>query len=72
MNINDVIQSMDEKSPFKTDGCPDVEGEVGCTRPYGSYRPSETFRDFPFAPDDNDVTKIKEELKLEEILQMNK
>jgi len=69
ININSVIESMDSESPFKTDGCPDVEGEVGCTRPYGSYRPTETFRDFPFNPNDSDLTIIRKELKLNEILQ---
>ena len=69
VNLNSVIESLDHESPFKTDGCPDVEGEVGCTRPYGSYKPTESFRDFPFTPNENDLVDIRRELKLEEILQ---
>ena len=65
----ELIEAFNEESPFKTDGCPDVEGEVGCTRPYGSYRPTETFRDYPFTPEQNDLAQIREEMKLEEILQ---
>ena len=41
--------------PFRTDGCPDREGAVACNRPYGSYRPGEAFRDYPFAPEAADV-----------------
>ena len=68
LNMNNVITSLDDGEPFRTDGCPDVEGEVGCTRPYGSYRPTETFRDFPFVPEERDLPGIKAELKLEELL----
>jgi biotin synthase len=69
IELENVIEAFNEESPFKTDGCPDVEGEVGCTRPYGSYRPTETFRDFPFQPEVDDLVKIRKELKLDEILQ---
>ena len=68
VNIQNIIESLDGGTPFKTDGCPDVEGEVGCTRPYGSYKPTETFRDFPFTPEKEDLKDIREELKLDEIL----
>lgn len=68
VNIMKIIENLDEGTPFKTDGCPDVEGEVGCTRPYGSYRPSETYRDFPFTPEERDLALIREELKLDDIL----
>ncbi|MCP4458634.1 MAG: radical SAM protein [Cytophagales bacterium] len=66
--INEVIKELDGGTPFKTDGCPDTEGEVGCTRPYGSYRPTETFRDFPFTPEMSDMDVIRAELKLDEII----
>ena len=53
--------------PFMTNGCPGPKGEPGCTRPYGSYRPSEPFRDFPFLPIADDRHGILEELRLEEL-----
>ncbi len=53
--------------PFVTDGCPSSGGEPGCTRPYGSYRPSEPFRDFPFDPDPADLAGIRADLALHEI-----
>lgn len=51
--------------PFMTDGCPGEEGEPGCTRPYGSYRPSEPFRDYPFAPTAGDMEEIRGQLDLD-------
>ena len=53
--------------PFMTDGCPDTEGEVACNRPFGSYRPGEAFRDYPFLPILDDTALIRHELRLEEI-----
>jgi len=66
--ISEVIEHLDEGIPFMTDGCPGPDGEVGCTRPYGSYKPSEQYRDFPFRPASNDVVQIRKELALEEIM----
>lgn len=54
-------------SVFMTDGCPGESGEPGCTRPYGSYRPSEPFRDFPFHPTEQDMAQIRGELAVEEL-----
>lgn len=54
---------------FMTNGCPGEQGQPGCTRPYGSYRPSEAFRDFPFQPDAGDLRQIRTELALDEIFE---
>jgi biotin synthase len=51
-----------------TDGCPSENGEPGCSRPYGSYRPSEPYRDFPFQPEADDLAQIRAELALEELI----
>lgn len=53
--------------PFMTNGCPGPEGEPGCTRPFGSYRPSEPIRDYPWLPTDEDMTDIREEMRLWEV-----
>ncbi|HHJ50594.1 MAG TPA: radical SAM protein [Phaeodactylibacter sp.] len=66
--LKEVIETLDSGIPFMTDGCPGEDGEVGCTRPYGSYRPTESYRDFPFRPEEDDLTIIRRELKLEEFL----
>jgi biotin synthase-related radical SAM superfamily protein len=53
--------------PFMTNGCPDKDGVMACNRPYGSYRPGEDFRDYPFAPDAGDLVQIRQQMRLEEI-----
>lgn len=64
-----TLNSLDAGIPFMTNGCPAEGGEeAGCSRPYGSYRPSESFRDFPFQPEEADLSLIRTELALEEIV----
>lgn len=53
---------------FMTNGCPGPDGEPGCTRPYGSYRPSEPIRDFPFLPMIEDTRGIVDDLRLDELV----
>jgi len=62
-----VDRSVESGIPFMTNGCPGAGGEPGCTRPYGSYRPSEPFRDFPFLPEPNDLAGIRSDLALHEL-----
>ncbi len=64
---NQVDEAITSGTPFRTDGCPDKQGEVACNRPYGSYRPGEAFRDYPFLPILDDTVRIRHELRLEEI-----
>lgn len=64
-----VEVALGEGVAFMTNGCPGEKGEPGCTRPYGSYRPSEQFRDFPFQPDGDDRRQILTELALDEIFE---
>ncbi|MCK4177282.1 radical SAM protein [Aciditerrimonas ferrireducens] len=64
--VRDAIRSGE---PFMTNGCPGEQGEPGCTRPYGSYRPSEPFRDFPFLPNGEDLAVLEAELAVEELLE---
>ncbi len=66
--VNKVLRTLDNGVPFMTNGCPGENGEVGCTRPYGSYRPTESFRDFPFLPATDDLTLIRQEIKIEDLL----
>ena len=57
-----------EGTPFMTDGCPDEGGTLACNRPFGSYRPGEEFRDYPFQPTEEDLAVIRSETRLEEIV----
>ena len=52
---------------FLTDGCPGEKGEPGCTRPYGSYRPTEPFFDYPFLPEADDLAEIRSQLELDSL-----
>jgi len=54
--------------PFITGGCPSRNGPLGCTRPFGSYRPGQPFRDFPFHPTGEDLARVRRELRLGELL----
>jgi biotin synthase-related radical SAM superfamily protein/lipoate-protein ligase A len=53
---------------FMADGCPGENGKPGCTRPYGSYRPAEPFRDYPFAPAASDLEDIRQQLQLDDVV----
>ena len=53
--------------PFMTNGCPDRAGEVACNRPYGSYRPGEEYRDYPFQPNVHDMVVIRQQMRLDEV-----
>ncbi len=56
--------------PFMTNGCPNRHGVMACNRPYGSYRPGEEYRDYPFLPNADDVLVIRAEMRLEDIRAM--
>ena len=68
LSRGDVLEAIWKGDPFMTNGCPGPNGEPGCTRPYGSYRPTEPFRDFPFLPLADDRHGIIGDLRLDEIL----
>ncbi|MBI3059868.1 MAG: radical SAM protein [Deltaproteobacteria bacterium] len=60
-----VDRAIDSGLPFMTNGCPDqATGLTSCTRPFGSYRPGEPFRDYPFIPTDEDRKQIRRQLRL--------
>ncbi|MFQ5974576.1 MAG: radical SAM protein, partial [Alphaproteobacteria bacterium] len=58
---------VEEGVAFMTNGCPDRNGKLACNRPFGSYRPGEEFRDYPFVPTTEDQRTIREQLKVEDI-----
>ncbi len=59
--------AFDSGLAFMTNGCPDRQGAMACNRPYGSYRPGEAYRDYPFLPDDREREIIAEQMKLSEV-----
>ena len=52
---------------FMTNGCPDRQGVMACNRPYGSYRPGEEYRDYPFVPESDERRVIAKQARLEEV-----
>ena len=64
---NSAKLAFDSGLAFMTNGCPDREGVMACNRPYGSYRPGEEYRDYPFLPDSQERKIIASQTKLNEI-----
>jgi biotin synthase len=60
-----IDRAIESGLPFLTGGCPGEGGELSCTRPFGSYRPGQPFRDFPFTPTQRDIARVRRELHLE-------
>jgi len=54
---------------FMTNGCPSSGGEPGCTRPMGSWRPSESPRDYPWQPTAEDEREIRAQLDLDALIE---
>ncbi|MCP4226084.1 MAG: radical SAM protein, partial [Actinomycetia bacterium] len=67
VSSDQVMAAVEGGTAFMTNGCPGGGGEPGCTRPYGSYRPSEPIRDYPFQPAADDMIDIRSELRLGEL-----
>ncbi len=53
---------------FMTNGCPSSGGEPGCTRPMGSWRPTEPPRDFPWRPRGVELDDIRAALELDSLV----
>lgn len=47
---------------FMTSGCPGASGEVACNRPYGNEKPGPDLRNYPFAPDADDLALVRRQL----------
>jgi biotin synthase len=60
---DELSRVIDLGIPFMTSGCPDENGQVSCNRPYGDSMPGPDIRSFPFMPEQDDIVKIKKELR---------
>lgn len=49
-------------TPFMTSGCPGEDGQVACNRPFANSRPGPNLRNYPFAPTNGDMERIKHQL----------
>jgi lipoyl synthase len=60
--LDEVI---DSGRAFRTRGCTGEDGEVACNRPYANSLPGDdTVRNFPFAPDAEDIRRIRAQMGL--------
>jgi biotin synthase len=66
-----IKEAVESGLPFITGGCCSKDGDIACNRPFGSYRPGEPFRDFPFYPEPHDIINVKKDLRLEEMVKKN-
>ncbi len=66
LNIDEetLLKTVSSGRPFETHGCPGKNVALACTRPFGSYRPGEPFRDYPFPPTNEDIAAITAQLDL--------
>jgi biotin synthase len=48
---------------FETSGCPGPDGRTACNRPYGNEKPGAEIRNFPFPPEEEDMSRIVAELR---------
>lgn len=53
---------IDSGEPFRTSGCEGYDGQVACNRPYANSRPGPGIRNFPFAPNADDIRRIRSQL----------
>lgn len=63
--VSDAVmnEAVESGYPFRTSGCTGRDEKcAACNRPFGNERPSEEIRNFPFAPDTEDILLIKKEL----------
>ena len=59
---NQLDAVISDGGAFQTSGCPGNDGKVACNRPYGNEKPGPDIRNFPFAPEPEDLDRIRLEI----------
>lgn len=62
-----LAQVIDCGEPFRTSGCPGYDGEVACNRPYANSRPGDNIRNYPFAPEPEDIERIRSQMGIRRV-----
>ncbi len=47
---------------FMTSGCPGADGKVACNRPFANERVNQPLRNYPFVPDEDDMSMVRSQL----------
>lgn len=66
--LEDLIESGE---PFRTSGCEGYDGQVACNRPFANSRPGPDIRNYPFKPNGDDISRISDQVGLEQRLSRN-
>ena len=61
---NRLDELIESGEPFRTSGCTGDNGQVACNRPFGNSRPGPDMRNYPFAPNADDIRRIRSQLSL--------
>ncbi len=64
INSEEFNKIVDSGIPFMTSGCPGVDGQVACNRPYANEKPGKLIRNYPFKPLKSDIKLIRKQLEL--------
>ncbi len=60
----DLEEIINDGTAFMTSGCPGRDGKsAACNRPLANERPSETFRNYPYAPDKEEKRTIRSQIE---------
>lgn len=62
MSVSSLDEVVDSGEPFRTSGCKGYDGQVACNRPYANSRPGPDMRNYPFAPEREDIIRIRSQL----------
>lgn len=58
----DIQKYLNEGLAFMTSGCPGIDGQVACNRPFANERVNQAMRNYPFVPEKSDIDIIKTQM----------
>ncbi|WEU40188.1 MAG: radical SAM protein [Candidatus Odinarchaeum yellowstonii] len=64
ISVEEFDKIVESGIPFMTSGCPGVDGQVACNRPYANEKPGKLIRNYPFKPLKSDIKIIRKQLKV--------
>ncbi|MBW1690615.1 MAG: radical SAM protein [Deltaproteobacteria bacterium] len=58
----EIMEAINLGTPFMTGGCLDEDGEVACNRPFGNCLPGEKQWNYPYPPNEEELTLIRDHI----------
>lgn len=62
LSLRELDDVIDSGEPFRTSGCEGYDGQVACNRPFANSRPGPDMRNYPFLPNEADISRIRKQL----------